>query len=170
MAGAGVGGVSQASLPGGSSGLPAGFPLPQRPRAGGGNGALGCCSCVPSLCLTSCLLPLPAGSEDSGKHSAVGLMAAEGAPDKLSLPTGVGVGSHPGKPCFLRKQLKREYGAGRKKWIPRSKLGILLGSSSQASTSDCAPVQPLPYFIMHQNYLMCFISLNILWSHPHSKF
>lgn len=30
-----------------------GLPLPQRPRAGGGNGALVCCSCVPSLCLTS---------------------------------------------------------------------------------------------------------------------
>lgn len=62
-----------------------GLPLPQRPRAEGGNGVLGCYSCVPSLCLTSCLLPLPAGSEDSSKHSAVGLEAV----DKLNLSTGV---------------------------------------------------------------------------------
>jgi len=65
-----------------------GLPLPQRPRAGGGNGALVCCSCVPSLCLTSCLMPLPQYSGDSGKHSAVGLVAGEGTPDKLALPTG----------------------------------------------------------------------------------
>lgn len=44
------------------------LPLPQRPRAWGGNGALGCCSCVPSLCLTSCLLPLLADSEDSQEN------------------------------------------------------------------------------------------------------
>lgn len=62
-----------------------GLPLPQRPRAGGGNGALGCCSCVPSLCLTSCLLSLLAGSEDSSKHPAV----REGVPGKQNLSTGV---------------------------------------------------------------------------------
>lgn len=67
-----------------------GLPLPPEARAGGGNGALGCCSCVPSLCLTSCLLPLPEGSEDSGKHSTVGLVAGNGAPDKMNLSTGVG--------------------------------------------------------------------------------
>lgn len=82
-----------------------GLPLPQRPRAGGGNGALVCCSCVPSLCLTFCLMPLPQYSGDSGKHSAVGLVAGEGTPDKLALPTGVRVGIHPWQ-SLLRKQLK----------------------------------------------------------------
>lgn len=82
-----------------------GLPLPQRPRAGGGNRALVCCSCVPSLCLTSCLMPLPQYSGDSGKHSAVGLVAGEGTPDKLALLTGVRAGIRPWQ-SLLRKQLK----------------------------------------------------------------
>ena len=65
-----------------------GLPLPQRPRAGGGNGALGRYSCVLRLCLTSCLLPLPEGSEDSGKHSVVRLATGRGAPGQLNYPLG----------------------------------------------------------------------------------
>lgn len=91
-----------------------GLPLPQRPRAGGGNGALGCCSCVPSLCLTSCLLPLPEGSGESGKHSTVGLVAGEGAPDKLNLPTGVRARIHPWQ-SLPREQLGRECAARSKR-------------------------------------------------------
>ena len=87
-------GASWASLVAALVFLP-GLPLPQRPRAGGGNGALVCCSCVPSLCLTSCLMPLPQYRGDSGKHSAVGLVAGEGTPDKLAFPTGVRAGIYP---------------------------------------------------------------------------
>lgn len=112
-----------------------GLPLPQRPRAGGGNGALGCCSCVPSLCLTSCLLPLPAGSEDSGKHSAGGPVAGEGPPDKLNLPTGAGVGSHLWKPLLAQKAAKDKV-RGRKERVDSDQEKI---SSPEASTSLTVP-------------------------------
>ena len=96
-----------------------GLPLPQRPRAGGGNGALGCCSCVPSLCLTSCLLPLPEGSGESGKHSTVGLVAGEGAPDKAEFAHW-GKGENPSLAVFAQK-------AARERVCSKKQKGVTIG-------------------------------------------
>lgn len=156
MAGRLWGAVLYASLAGGSSGFPARASSAPEAQGWGGNGALGCCSCVPSLCLTSCLLPLLAGSEYSSRHSVVGLEIGEGAPDKLNLSTGVQAGSHPWQPLLAQKAAKERV-CGRKETVEHNEdeSGILLGSSTHAPLlSPC----PLTYFITPQNHLKRFVN------------
>lgn len=117
-----------------------GFLCPRGPGLGEETEPWAVAAVSPASCLTSCLSPLPAGSGDSGKHSAVGLVAGEGAQDELNLPPGVGAGSLPWKPLLVQKAAKEKVW-GRKGRGDNSKdeLGILFGSSTHVFTSLTVP-------------------------------
>lgn len=150
-----------------------GFLCPRGPGLGEETEPWAAAAVSPASCLTSCLLPFPAGSEGSGKHSAAGLVAAEGGPDKLNLPTGVGAGSHPWKLLLAQKAAKEKVW-GRKERVDNSKDEMghpfrILYPCTPFSVPQCT--YPLTYFIMHPNRWKRFVrNAHSLVSPPTSKF
>lgn len=129
-----------------------GLPLPQRPRAGGGNRALGCCSCVPSLLpdLLPLAPPTPGQAVRTLSSNATGSWRRSSRGAEF-VAWGRGGEAIHGSLCLPREQLKRKHRVGKKGWITgRKKSGILFGSCTHASTSLTLPqCTPLTYFITH---------------------
>lgn len=95
-------------LAGGSSGLPAWASSVLEAWAGGGNRALGCCSYVPRLCLTSSLLSLQAVRTLASPLQWDWWLDGERAPDEMNLPTGVGKDARkPSLAAFAQKAAEK---------------------------------------------------------------